>query len=278
MSEPVGIIAGGGRLPLLVARRLARRNRAVVVCTVAGDPPDELGEVALARRRIDLADLESLPSFFEEHDVREVIMVGTVERTRLYQDDRVARADPAAGELLDALPDKRDINLIEAGADFLREHGFRILGLDEVMEENLTPEGHLAGPSPTDDQKRTLDVLEEVARALVEHDVGQAVAGKRQSVVALEAAEGTDAMIRRAGSLAGPGGVVFKRARPAQDFRYDVPVVGERTVRTLAETEGSVLAMEAERTLWMQRKACRRLAEEHGITLLGQRIRESSGR
>lgn len=275
MSDPVGIIAGGGRLPLLVARRFARRGRGVVACTVADDPPDELDEVVRARRRIDLADLESLPPFFQQHDVREVIMVGTVERTRLYADDRVAEADPAAGNLLDALPDKRDINLIEAGADFLRGHGFRILGLDEVMGESMTPEGHLAGPAPTEDQQRTLDVLEGVAGALVEHDAGQAAAGKRQSVVALEGAEGTDAMIRRAGSLAGPGCVVLKRARPGQDFRYDVPVVGERTVRTLREAEGSVLAMEADRTLWVQREACRKLADEHGITLLGRRIRES---
>ncbi len=272
MNTPVGIIAGDGQLPLLVARSFERQGRGVVVCTVAGDPPDELDEIARARRRIDLTDLESLPAFFEGHDVRDVIMVGAVDRTRLYEDERVARADPAAGGWLGDLPDKRDINLIEAGADFLREHGFRILGLDEVLGDRLTPQGHLAGPALTDPQKRTLEVLRSVAGALVQHDVGQAVAGKRQSVVAVEAAEGTDAMIRRAGSLAGPGCVVLKRARPRQDFRYDVPVVGERTVRNLKEVEGSVLAVEAGRTLWVQREACRRLADEGDITLLGRRM------
>lgn len=269
VAASVGLIAGGGELPILVARTLAERKRSVVVCTVVQDADPALEEVATHTRHIELDDLETIPDYLERRNVRDVVMVGKVDRTLLYEDERVAGADETARELLGDLHDKGDLNLIEAGADYLRERGFRILGLDEVLRNRFTPSGLLAGPAPSEDERRTLAVLEAVTRDLVEHEVGQSSAGKRQSVVAVEGAEGTDAMIRRAGALAGPGCVVLKLARRDQDRRYDVPVVGRGTLRTLVDVEASVLAVEADRTLWLQREACRRMARQHGISLLG---------
>ncbi len=144
-----------------------------------------------------------------------------------------------------------------------------LLGIDELFPDWLTPRKHLAGPEPSEESRRTREVLAPVAGWLADREVGQTVLGCRRTVVALEALEGTFECIDRAGSLAGPGCVMVKRARSEQDLRFEVPVTGEETLRKLVDIEASALFLEAGSTVWVERPACRRLAEQHEISLVG---------
>lgn len=268
-DPPVGLLAGEGRIPLLAARKLREQGRRVVVCCLERSRDPELESLAEHLRVITPGEFGSVPDYFKDHGVNELLMVGNVDKTSLYDEDARESAEDEVVEIIDRLPIKGDENLIKAGARLLRLQGLSILGVDDVMPEYFTPPGPLAGPPMTEENRRTLDVLESLATLLADQEVGQTVSGKKQSVVAVEGAEGTSAFLRRTGELTGPGSVIMKCARSSQDFRYDVPVVGAETFEVLAEIEASAMALEAERTLWVQRERSRRLAEKHNISFVG---------
>lgn len=268
-GAPVGIIAGEGPLPVLAAQALQEDGRRVVVCGLTSSPAEQLREIADDLRTITPDQFGIVPEYFLERGVEELLMVGNVDKTQLYDPDRREGADEAVQSLLSSLPAKGDENLIKAAARLLQVKGLTVIGVDEVLSDRFTPEGHLAGPPLSEADRGTLRVLETLAGNLADEEVGQTVSGHQQSVVAVEASEGTDAMIRRTGEIAGAGCVVLKRARSDQDPRFDVPVVGRRTVGELAKIRASVLALEAGSTLWVQQEQCRRIAREHDLTLHG---------
>lgn len=267
-DQPVGIIAGTGPLPLLASRRLNDQHP-VYICYLEGEPPEELTEEAAAVTAFDPGELGSVPEFFNENGVDDLYLLGDVDKKTLYDEGNISSADSTVTGLLDHLPNKGDEYLIKAATKYLNSKGLSVRGIDELFGERLMPEGHVAGPSLTEDAETTIKTFTSVARRVADDEIGQSIICNKQSVVAVEAVEGTQQVIERAGRLSGSGCVMIKSARSDQDARYDLPVVGHETVKALAEIDARALAVEAGRILWLQQEESRRLAEESDLSIVG---------
>jgi hypothetical protein len=196
-------------------------------------------------------------------------MAGKVPKTILFGDPRRLRPDATALALLGRLRDRKDDSILGAVAQLLEAEGFRLLAQTAVAPELVAPRGPLGSVEPTPEHWQEVRFAWPVARALGRLDVGQSVVVRHRAVMALEAIEGTDEAIRRGGALGGPGCCVVKVAKPGQDPRFDVPTVGLRTLRTLVEVKGALLAVEAGATLVLGRGAVAAEADAAGIPVVG---------
>jgi hypothetical protein len=172
-----------------------------------------------------------------------------------------------AQAFFEQLPDRRDQHFLAAFAGLLEQRGMRVADQLDYVGDLLPALGPLAGPPLSVDEERDVTLGITIARALAAHDVGQTVVLKRGVILAVEAAEGTDATIRRGGEMAA-GVVVVKVSRPDQDPRFDVPTVGLETIQVMAEVQARVLAIEARRTIVLDRKELIAGAEAAGITVI----------
>lgn len=268
-GAPVGLIAGEGVFPLEVARGVREAGRPVVAVALRELTNEALvGEVD-ALTWLWLGELERLVGVLGEAGVRDVVMAGKVPKTFLWTHRQAVRPDARARRALATLADRADDSLLGAVARALEEEGFHLRGQLELAPQLRAAEGVLGRVAPTPEQLRDVAFAWPVAKALGALDVGQTVVVQGRAVLALEAVEGTDAAIRRGCALGEPGACVVKVAKPTQDPRFDVPTVGPTTVRALAEGGAAVLAVEAERTVVLERERLVREADAAGIAVVG---------
>lgn len=268
--EPVrfGLIAARGRFPLDLARAARRSGRRVVAVAIRGLADAPLEDEVEQLFWIHLGELERGIEALAGAGVRDAVLAGKVPKTALYA-DASARPDALMREVLESLPDRRDDSILAGVADVLAERGIRLRPQAELVPELLAGEGRLGRVSASPAQWEDVRFAWPVAKALGDLDIGQTVVVKGRAVMALEAIEGTDEAIRRGCALSGPGAVVVKVSKPAQDPRFDVPAVGPDSLAVLAEGKAGVLAVEAGRTFVLERDAVVREADRHGIALLG---------
>ena len=260
---PIGLIAGRGGLPVALVEEARRRGRQVVCADIfEGDP--HLAEIADAYYAIALGDLGGLVQAFRRHGVREVLLAGKVDKLPALD---AVQLDAAGRSVARAARDHRDTSIMNAFLAVLEHSGFEVGSQIRYLAHLVPQPGSLGGRAPSAAEAKDIRVGLAIAARIAALDIGQAVAVRNGAVVAVEAAEGTDAMIRRAGSLAA-GVVVVKVSRPQQDPRYDLPVVGPETVRALAEARGTALAVEAGRTILLDREGATAAAAEAGIALV----------
>jgi DUF1009 family protein len=265
----VGLIAGLGRFPLEVARG-ARRNGhrvAAVALQKLSDPALEAEVDTLSW--LYLGELNRLFAFFRDAGVEKVVMAGKVPKTSLWKDPSAFRPDPRAIALLESLADRKDDSILGTIAKAIEAEGFRLIGQVDLAPELWAPEGVIGKIPPTEEQLGDIAFGWPIAKAIGDLDIGQTVVVRGRAVLALEAIEGTDAAIRRGCTLGEKGAVVVKVAKPKQDLRFDVPTVGPDTLATLVECGAGALAVEAGRTVVLEREAIARTADEHGISIVG---------
>jgi DUF1009 family protein len=272
MSEPaaevLGLIAGEGAFPLDVARAARRAGRRVAAVAFRGRTDPRIADEVADLTWIHPGEVAAGLAAFRGAGVRELVMVGKVPKADLLRDPQELRLDSQASALMDALADRRDDTILLRVATVLESIGIRLLPQWALLPDALAGEGPLGNITPTPAQEADIAFGFPIAKKLGELDIGQTVVVKDRAVLALEAIEGTDLAIRRAGTLA-PGGVVVKVAKPGQDPRFDVPTIGLRTVLTLAEARCAVLAIEAGATVVLERDALVRAADERGIAVCG---------
>jgi DUF1009 family protein len=269
MGAPLGLVAGGGALPRRIAEtaRAAGRSVHVVVLEGHGEPRDWAGfEHVTLRFGLAARMLEWLRA----RGCVELVLVGRVTRPSFLS----LRPDAASMRLLGRIGRRAfsgDDAILSAVLAVLREEGFRPLGAQEVMAGLLAPAGLLTRAAPDATAER--DILRGIAvvRALGSVDVGQGAVVQHGLVLAVEAIEGTDAMLARAGGLRreGPGGVFVKLVKPGQDRRVDLPTIGPATVAAAAAAGLSGIAMEAGGCLLAEREATIAAADSAGLFLLG---------
>lgn len=264
----LGLIAGGGSLPLAVTRAAREHGRRVVAIAFHAGTDRRLDAEASQVTWLHPGELEVALETLCAAGVREAVLAGSVDKATLYAGPEVLRLDAAASELIATLRDRRDDSILAALAQLLEGRGIRLLPQAELVPELLAGEGPLGRERPDAAQRADVAFGWPIARAIAALDVGQTVVVKDGAVLAVEAIEGTDATIRRAGAIA-PGACVIKLAKPQQDPRFDVPAVGPATVAALVEARVRVLAVEAGRTLVLDREAMIETADAHGIALLG---------
>lgn len=261
----LGVIAGKGQLPFLLARAARAAGREVVAAGFVGQTDPALaGEVA-EYRELKLGKLGGLIKFFLTRGAREVVMGGAIDKPRGMAE---ASLDFRALSVLPRLLKRGDDAILRAVREELEKDGLRVVAVHEVLPGLLTPEGVLTARRPDADHWADLAYGFELAKSLGTLDVGQTLVVSRRSVVAVEAMEGTDACLRRGGGLV-PGATVVKVCKPMQDRRIDLPSVGLETIHVMRESGLRALGVEAGASLFFDREAAVRLADEAGIVIVG---------
>lgn len=251
-QSPVAVIAGSGRFPLHVARGAKRRGLPVVGFGMEGWADPALAAEVDRFETIQVGQLTRLIQQLKAHGVREAVMAGKVTKEVLLKDR--ASFDRETVALLAGLKDFSVASVLGAVGQRLAAEGITLLDSSVFVSEDLAPAGPMTTRTPTPAQAADITLGVRVACALAAFDVGQTVAVKDTVVVALEALEGTDAAIRRAGALAGPGLVIVKMGAPGQDRRFDLPVIGLETLAALREVRAACLAVEAGTVLLLDRR------------------------
>ncbi len=266
---PLGLIAGAGALPRLVARSARARGERVVAVAYEGFADPDLGGEVDRMETLPVGQVEALVAWLRGQGVRRAGLVGRVPKEELFRDLSRLRFDDTARALLAGLPDRRDHSILGAVADLLARRGIELAPQGELAPELVAGVGRLAGPVPDGALRADLAFAWPIARQVAALQIGQTVVVKGACVLAVEAVEGTDAAIRRGSELGGGGALVVKVARPGHDPRFDLPVVGPATLELLAEHRASGLAVEAGSTLLLERERWLGLAEEAGISVVG---------
>jgi DUF1009 family protein len=267
-AETLGLIAGEGAFPLDVARSARRAGRRVT-CVAFRDRTDPRIEREVAEVTwIHPGEVAAGVAAFRAAGVRDAVMAGKVPKVDLLKDPGALRMDDRAADLMREVNDRLDDTLLGKLADFLETVGIRLLPQGGLVPELLGGEGPLGKVQPTSRHEADIAFGLPIAKKLGELDIGQTVVVKDRAVLAVEAIEGTDATLRRGGALA-PGGVAVKVAKPSQDPRFDMPAIGLQTVEALVEARIEVIAFEAGATFVLEREDLVRVADEHGIAVVG---------
>src|SRR5512140_3620014 len=264
---PIGLIAGNGRLPLLLAEAARSRGLELVAVAHRGETDPALEKAVAKLSWVRVGQVDGILRALKGAGVERAIMAGGLGKVRALAE---ARPDLGAFKIVARLRHLGDDGLLRAVAGYFEERGVRIVSVAELLPEVLAPEGHLAGPPLSAGQEKDAELGFQVAHRLGAADVGQTVVVKGGTVLAVEAVEGTDATIRRAGDLGGKGGVVVKVCKPGQDERFDLPAVGERTLDVMHEAGLSALVVEAGKALLLDAPAMFAKAERFKISVEGR--------
>ena len=265
-ASPIGLIAGGGQFPLLFAEAARARGRRVVAVAHVNETLPELEQQADVTCWVKLGQLGRIIKYFRQEGVGETVFAGTITKTRIFHD---VLPDFKGLTLWNKIDIRLDDAILRAVAQTLEEEGIRVIASTCYLDHLFFPQGLLSRKKPSTAQMEDIRFGWSIARAVGRLDIGQCVVVRDRSVLAVEAIEGTDAAIRRGGELAGSGAVVVKLKKPDQDFRFDLPATGEKTIATLAAVKGAVLAVEAGQSLLFDRAAMVRAADRAGIVVIG---------
>jgi UDP-2,3-diacylglucosamine hydrolase len=262
----IGLIAGNGRFPFLVAQGMRKAGKRVVAVAIKEETsPDLAGEVDEIHW-VGLGQLGRCIEALQQGGAREAVMAGQVKHRQIFSD---VVPDLKLVAVLARLALKNTDSLIGAVADAMAREGITLLPSVAFLGDQLATVGPMTRRRPDREERRDVEYGETVARALAGMDLGQTAVVKHRAAVALEAMEGTDETIRRAGRIAGPGTTVVKVAKPRQDMRFDVPVVGEGTLLAMREAGSRVLALDAGKTLMIDRREFLAQADADGMAVLG---------
>ena len=269
----LGLIAGNGRFPFLVLDAARGAGYDVTVIAIKEEAFADLESAAARPPRavvhwVSLGQLGRCISLLKEAGVTDAVMAGQVKHTKLFAD---IVPDMTLMGVLMRLKGRHTDALISGVADVLREHGINLLDSTAFLAPLLAREGVMTKRPPNDEELADLECGYAVADAIAGLDIGQTIAVKSAAIVAVEGMEGTDAVIARAAQLAGKGVRIVKVAKPNQDMRFDVPVVGVSTIEAMQAAGATLLSVDAGRTLMIDGEAIIRAADEAGIAVVGRR-------
>ncbi|HET7746418.1 MAG TPA: UDP-2,3-diacylglucosamine diphosphatase LpxI, partial [Vicinamibacteria bacterium] len=251
-DSPLGLIAGNGRFPFLVAQAARRAGRSVVAVAIREEAAPDLEGQVDACHWVGLGQLGKAIDVLRAAGVREAVMAGQVKHRQIFSD---VVPDLKLMGVLARLAVKNTDSLIGGVAEAIEREGIRLLPSTDLLKDDLARPGAMTKAKPDGDARKDIEYGLRIARSIAGMDLGQTAVVKDRAAVALEAMEGTDECIRRAGRIAGAGCTVVKVAKPRQDPRFDVPVIGPGTVQAMSEAGAAVLAVEAGRTLLLDRPA-----------------------
>lgn len=265
--DTLGIIAGNGVYPLLLAD--AARVAGVKKITVAAFTGETSADITNRADEIEwlrVGQLGKLLSFFRESNVRQAIMAGQIAPGNLFS----LRPDFKAMFLLARLKERNAESIFGAIGDQLAEIGVELLPATTFLDHLLAPAGHIAGPKLKEAEEEDVTFGFDIAKQLSALNVGQTIVVKNGTVLAVEAFEGTNEAIRRGGLLGKKNAIVIKVTKPKQDMRFDVPVIGTETLRVAGEAKVRAIAVEAGRTILLEKAALIDVAERTKISLTGR--------
>ena len=276
MVKRVGLLAGWGRFPLIVAEHLQQLGCEVYCVGIKGHADPQLQEICAGYTSLGIGKLGGAIRFFQRHRCYDATMAGKFFKVLLFQKFMILKHLPDWRGVLTFYPlivrprkDRTDDTLLTAIVDAFADGGIHFAPATDLVPELLVKYGTVGGRSLNQQQQQDVEFGWKLAKEMGRLDIGQSVVVKGRAILAVEAVEGTDECIRRAGKLCPAGGfTVVKVAKPQQDMRFDVPTIGVGTLQTLVESGGRVLAVEAEKTIILDQEEVARYARKHGLTVV----------
>lgn len=261
-----GLIAGNGQFPFLVVEGARRNGASLSVVAIKEETDKRIDEVADDVAWVGIGQLGKMISHFKSGGVTKAIMAGQVKHVQIFSG---ALPDARMLKMLWNLPKRNTDALIGGVADELAKEGIELIDSTHFIRDQLAIEGVMTKRAPTDIERGNIEYGLHIADEIARLDLGQTIVLRAKACVAIEAMEGTDATIRRAGELAKGKLTVVKVAKPDQDMRFDVPVVGVPTIETMIAAGATCLSVTAGKTLIFDRDQMLALADKNGICLVG---------
>ncbi len=263
--EKLGIIAGAGELPVLLARAAVAQDRKPVIVQITKSDAQRFAGITAEIHTYGVGQIQKIARTLLDAGVREVVIIGKVEKNILL---RPFQIDTTTIKILVQNRREKPAAIVNAVLNYLESKGLTILPQDRYLQDLLPQPGVLTARPPTSSQQADIELGITTARQIANMDIGQTVVVKNQIVLAIEAIEGTDATIKRGGNLGKKGVVVAKASAEDHDFRIDVPTVGMQTLAMLHEVKAGVLAVEARRTFVMDANALIQQADRWKIAIV----------
>lgn len=269
----LGLLAGNGRFPFLVLEAARSLGHEITIIAVKEEADADLEAAAAAPtpvpiHRVSLGHLGTCLQILQQAGVTHAVMAGQVKHTKIFG----VMPDLTFMSLLAKLTARNTDALIGAVADVMRDRGIELIDSTALLTPLLAEAGVMSARQPTAAETASLTFGYRMADTIAGLDIGQTIAVKDSAVVAVEAMEGTDAVIARAGDLAGPGVVLVKVAKPRQDMRFDVPIVGVPTIQAMARAGARVLSLDAGKALMFDKAAMIAAADAAGIAIVGRAL------
>lgn len=264
--EKIGIIAGNRKFPLIFSQSAKQKGYTVIACAVKGDTSPKLKKFVDKIFWLNLSEFSSLFKIFRSEGINKVVMAGQISPTRLFSKDLLA--DPMLKKIFNDLKDSRADTVFGAIAEKLKEEGFELLPSTLFIDEYLPKKGVLTKKEPDFLLWEDIYFGFDMAKSIGLLDIGQTVAVRNKSIVCVEALEGTDNLIRRAGKISRGGFTIVKVSKPEQDIRFDIPVVGLNTIKNIIRAKGKCLAFEANQTLFIDKEESIKFANKKGLIVV----------
>lgn len=265
-EKSIGLIAGNGKLPAMVASSAREHGYRVVSIALQRDSLSILRPHSHCSYTFGIGQSNKIFKTLKAEGVKEVLVIGRVDKNVIFNRFRF---DLRAIKLLRRVADRNDTTLMkEIETEFLKE-GLRIVDQAAFIKELCAPQGVLSRRAPSPLEKEDLRYGFAMAKKIGRLDVGQTVVVRHQAVMAVEAIEGTDEAIKRGCALARRGAVVVKVSKPGQDLRMDIPVAGPQTIRNMVQGRATALGLEAGKTLLVNKEEALRMADEAGMAVVG---------
>lgn len=261
----IGIIAGGGRFPIMAAASAKERGMRVVAVAHLGETDPALEAEADEIVWVKLGQLGQVIKALKQRGVRQALMAGTITKRRMFEG---IRPDLRGLALVSKLAIFHDDDILRAVSREFAKDGIEIVPSTAFLPGLVAPGGCLTRRKLSKEELEDVRCGWRIAKELGRLDIGQCVVVREKAVLAVEAIDGTDATIRRGGGIAGEKAVVVKVSKPSQDLRFDMPTVGLQTIELMADVRAAVLAVEAGKTLMFDREAMVARAEEAGIKIV----------
>ncbi len=266
-GKRIGLIAGDGRFPIIFADNVRRLGFSVSAIAHLGSTLPELESHVEHIHWLKVGQFSKALAALKQDGVRQAVMLGGIKKTNVFT---TLRPDLRALAIFSRLKHWKDDAILREVAGELEREGIEICESTFGLEGILAEEGFLTIKKPNKKEEEDIQFGWETLETLGTLDIGQCVVVKNRVIVAVEAVEGTDEAITRGGKLGGKGGVVVKRTKPHQDLRFDLPAIGPQTIQTMIAAQASVLAIEAKRTVILDREEVFSRANEAGIVIIGK--------
>lgn len=262
----IGLIAGGGDFPLILNKIISKHGDEVIGIGIKGHTDSDVAMQFKKLYWIELGELENLISAFHENNVTEVIMVGKVSKIAMFNN---FVPDKRAMRILSSLKDRSDMSLLKAIVTELSSEGINLIHPSRYLSSLLATSGVLTKKAPSEGEWNDIFFGFPLIKKIADMDIGQSIVVKNKMVIAVEAIEGTDETIIRAGNVVKKDIIVIKVSRTHQDFRLDLPVVGPATIKALEKVKGSCLAVEAGFTVLLEKELLLKRANAANIAVVG---------
>jgi DUF1009 family protein len=261
-----GLIAGNGQFPFLTAEGARRAGARLVIVAIKEETDPKIETLGFPVKWVGIGQLGKMISFFKEQHVEKALMCGQVKHVQIFSG---ALPDMRMVKMLWNLPKRNTDSLIGGVADEMAKEGIELVDSTYFVQDNLAGRGVLTKRQPNEQEIANVEYGLHLASELARLDLGQTIVIRGMACVAIEAMEGTDATIRRAGELAKGKLTVVKVAKPDQDMRFDVPVVGVPTIQAIVDAGATCLSITAGKTLIFDRDETFKLANKHRIAIVG---------